>query len=373
MTRRCAFLPLGGIAALLVLGSFAARAEEPPAKEEPSPPAAEKASDAPAAPSTAENPTSTPAPPPGADPRFPPGVVGRVNGRDITVDEYAAYLLASIGKSRLDEYVDRLLLDAEAKSLGMTVTPEEVEASVDERLDRTIKGLYKGNKEAYAANLERRRSSVEEEKARLRQERYYDLLREKVILKTREVGEEDIRREFERVHGDGGLRYTLRHILVSTRPGPSRPEEAPAGDAAAGADAVKAAPEPVRTKAEARERAEKVLAEIRGGLDFVQAVKQYSDDPFTKKNDGRIPTYRKGTYGNDFHAAVETLTPESPVSGVVESQRGYHIIQLVEKIQTKLEDVRAEIEQMAKSQPPTPRERLELTSRLRQKAKLEGL
>ena len=209
---------------------------------------------------------------------------------------------------------------------------------------------------------------MEEEKARLRQERYYDILREKVILKTREVTDEDIRREFERVYGDGGVRYTLRHILISTRPATPRPDEG-----APGQDPAKVAPEPARTKEEARERAEKVLAEIRGGLDFVQAVKQYSDDHFTKKNDGRIPTYRKGTYGNDFHAAAVNLTTQGPVSGVVESQRGFHIIQLVEKTEAKLDDTRAEIEKMAKSQPPSPRERLELTSRLREKAKIEGL
>jgi parvulin-like peptidyl-prolyl isomerase len=356
MIRRLVFVE--ALVASLFLVRHPAGAQEPKPAEEPAPAAAEKAGAPPQA-----------APPlPSADPRFPAGVIARVNGRDITVDEYAGYLLASIGKSRLDEYVDRLLLDAEAKSLGVAVTPEEVEASVEERVDRTIKGLYKGNKEAYASNLERRRSSVEEEKARLRQERYYEILREKVILKTREVGEEDIRREFERVHGEGGVRYTLRHILVSTRPASARPEDGAAGD-----DASKTAPEPPRTKAESRERAEKVLAEIRGGLDFVQAVKQYSDDHFTKKNDGRIPTYRKGAFGNDFHAAVESLTPESPVSGVVESPRGFHIIQLVEKIQTKLEDVRGEIEKIAKTQPPSPRERLGLTSRLRDKAKLEGL
>src|SRR5688572_1698317 len=366
MTRR-SFLPSASPFLLSVLFCGRAAAAEEPAKEA-APPPAEKAPEAgspttpaPGTPTTpAPGTPTTPAPgtaatlaaglgtttapgtrtqpAPGADPRFPPGVVARVNGRDGTVDEYAGYLLASIGKSRLDEYVDRLLLDAEAKSIGITVTQEEVEASVEERLDRTIKGLYKGNKEAYAANLERRRSSVEEERARLRQDRYYDLLREKVILKTREVGDEDIRREFERVHGEGGVRYTLRHILVSTRPAPSRPEEAAPGD-----DAAKAAAEPARTKAEARERAEKILGEIRGGLDFVQAVKQYSDDQFTKKNDGRIPTYRKGAYGNDFHAAVEGLSPQSPVSAIVEAKggHGYHIIQLVEKIETKLDDVRA--------------------------------
>jgi parvulin-like peptidyl-prolyl isomerase len=291
-----------------------------------------------------------------------PGVLARLNGRDIRVDEYAGYLLASLGKSRLDEYIDRLLLEEEAKRLEVAVSPEEVEASVEERIDRTVKGLYKGAKENYLANLARRRTTLEEEKARLRQERYYELLREKVILKTREVGDDAMRRQFETAYGEDGVKYVLRHILISWRAVPGgEPKVAAAGG------------EPARTKAEARERAEKVLKELQAGGDFAQAAKQYSDEPRTRDNEGRIPTYRKNFYGEDFHQAVLQLTPERPLSGIVETPRGFHLIQLVEKQVTQLDSVRAEVEKAVRTQPPSAAERLELTKRLRDKAKIEGL
>jgi parvulin-like peptidyl-prolyl isomerase len=281
------------------------------------------------------------------------------------VDEYASYLLASLGRSKLDEYIDRLLVEEEARRLEITVPAEAVEASVAERIDRIVKSVYKGQEEAYLANLARRRSSLEEEKAKLRQERYYDLLRDEVILKTRQVTEADIQRKFEEVYGEGGVRFTLRHILVAARPagGQIAPREGEEGARAGGP----------RTRADARARAETALKELQAGGDFAQAVKQYSDDPLTKKNDGRIPVYRKEYLGEDFHRAVTQLTPESPLSGIVESPRGFHLIQLVERKVTRLEDVRAELEKAVKEAPPTPRERLDLVEKLRSGAKIEGL
>ena len=44
-----------------------------------------------------------------------PGIVARVNGRDISVEEYASYLFATLGRSKLDQYVDRLLIEAWAQ------------------------------------------------------------------------------------------------------------------------------------------------------------------------------------------------------------------------------------------------------------------
>jgi parvulin-like peptidyl-prolyl isomerase len=307
------------------------------------------------------------APPAGGG--LPAGVLARLNGRDIRVDEYASYLLASLGKSRLDEYIDRLLVEEEAKRLDIVVSQEAVEASVQERIDRIVKSVYKGQEEVYLANLARRRTSLDEEKAKLRQERYYDLLRDQIILKTRQVTEADIQREFEKLYGEGGVRTTLRHILIAARPAGAAGPPARAGDdegAAAKAGGL-------RTRAEARERAEMVLKELQAGGDFAQAVKQYSDDALTKRNDGRIPVYRKEYLGEEFHRAVTQLAPESPLSGIVESPRGFHIIQLVEKKVTRLEDVKAELEKAVKEEPPSAKERLDLVARLREGAKIEGL
>lgn len=303
---------------------------------------------------------------------LPPGVIARLNGREITFDEYGSYLLASIGKSKLDEYMDRLLTEEEAKSIGVAVQPAEVESRLEEQLDRTIKSLYQGKKESFSENLAKRRSSLEEYKAKQRQDLYFEMLAERVILKTRKVTDPDLEKQFERTYGEGGVQYTLRHLLISTRP-TAGTKDGPGAPGAASPDTSPTPPASGRSSAEAKDRAERILKELQGGADFIQAVKQYSDDAFTKRNDGRIPQYRKGFYGDSFHKTVVQLTAEKPLSGVVESPRGYHIIQLVDKQVTKLEDVKAELEKVVMNQAPTPKERHELVQRLREKAKIETI
>ncbi len=145
----------------------------------------------------------------------------------------------------------------------------------------------------------------------------------------------------------------LRHILVSKR--------------------VRTSEGPVRSDSEARARAAQILGELEGGLDFVQAVKQYSDDTFTKRNEGRIVHYRKEFYGDEFHQAVNSLVAEQPRSGVVASPRGYHLVELIERRATKFEDVKVELEAFFKTRPPTVEEKHALTARLREKAEIEGL
>lgn len=305
-----------------------------------------------------------PAPPP-APPALPAGVIARLNGRDVRVEDYVAYLFASLGKSRLDEFLDRMLLEEEARVLGIVVPAESVESALEERIERTIKGLYQGKREDFLQGLTRRRSTLEEHRAKLRQDLYYEMLTTEVVLKNRQVTEADLRRQFDRSYGEGGIQLVLRHILFAgqagTPPGPQDPTRpSPPGAAS-------------RATPEARERAEKALKEIQSGLSFAQAVKQYSDDAFTKKNDGRIPHYRQGFYGDPFHAAVMLLTAEKPLSGIVESPRGYHLIELVERQVTRFEDVKGEVEKIVRTQAPSPGEKRDLANQLRAKASVEGL
>jgi parvulin-like peptidyl-prolyl isomerase len=287
-----------------------------------------------------------------------------VNGRDVTVEEYASYLLASIGKTRLDEYVNRLLLDEKARGLGIRIEQDEVEGAVQETLDRTIKSQYQGDRDAYVQALARRNRTPEEEASRLRQELYYDMVERRIILESRKVTEADVAARFEELYGEGGVEYVLRHILVSTRP-----RLAPSGTGAvAGGEEIAR-----RTPREARDRAEEARKAILGGLPFAEAVQKYSDDPATRRTDGRIPRYRARLFGERFHSVVQKLTPEKPLGEVVESPRGYHVVELVEKRATKIEDVRAEISKWLEGSPPSVRERQQLLRDLRAQAKIEGL
>lgn len=290
----------------------------------------------------------------GADPPaagdLPPGVVARVNGRDITVQEYSRFLLELYGKTKLTELVDRVLVEQEARRLGIEVQPAEVEKEVDEHIEQTIRVLYRGDRERFESMyLGKRHMSMEEYRDFLRQKKAYDLLVDRCVIATREVSEEDVVRHFEETYGEGGVLYELRHILVSTRP---RPGATPPSDE------------------EARQKAERILGELRAGAEFTDLVRENSDDRLTRRNDGRIPLYRKDLYGPEFHRAVEGLTDDQRLSDVVRSDRGYHIVYLIRKNETKLEEKREEILEWLKTRPPALAEEQQFLRRLRARAEI---
>lgn len=316
---------------------------------------------------TARPPESAPAPADTrlpAESRLPPGVLARVDGREIRVEEYGSYLLARFGQALLDEYINRLLLDEEARRLEIAIAPETVEAAVEERVRRELKSAFQGSQEAYADWLALRRTTPEVERARMRQDLYYAMLESEVYHRTRPVTDGQVREEFERVHGEGGVELVLRHILVSTR-------EVPRSGGEGGGPVGTPAPPRARTPGEARARAEEIRKEILAGLTFAEAVERYSDDAFTRRNEGRIPRYSRGLLGDRFHEEAMALTPEKPLSEVVESPRGYHVVQLVERRVTRLEDVKAEIETFLRNAPIAPAARQKLLRDLREKARIE--
>jgi peptidyl-prolyl cis-trans isomerase SurA len=83
-------------------------------------------------------------------------------------------------------------------------------------------------------------------------------------------------------------------------------------------------------KAAARREAEKALEELRAGGDFEVLAKRYSDDPGSKERGGDLGWFRQGSMVRPFEQVAFALRP-GMVSGIVETQFGFHIIKL-EKI-----------------------------------------
>jgi peptidyl-prolyl cis-trans isomerase C len=81
----------------------------------------------------------------------------------------------------------------------------------------------------------------------------------------------------------------------------------------------------------ARKRAEEVLAEVRkGDRSFEEIAKQRSDDEATREQGGTLPPMVPGTAVKTFETAAFALKKPGDVSTVVESDFGFHIIQLIE-------------------------------------------
>lgn len=79
-----------------------------------------------------------------------------------------------------------------------------------------------------------------------------------------------------------------------------------------------------------KQQVEEIRKKIISGEDFCRLAKQYSQDPVSAKNCGEIGFFKKGDLVPEYEAAANQLQP-GQTSGVVESQYGYHIIQLIER------------------------------------------
>ena len=130
-------------------------------------------------------------------------------------------------------------------------------------------------------------------------------------------------------------RVQVRHILVKTPP--------PAADGRVDQKALDAA----------KTKAEDLLKQIQNGANFEELAKKNSDDPGSATKGGELPAFQHGAMVPEFEKAAFALQNKGQLSGLVKSQYGFHIIQLIDKqpAHTKsLDEVKAEIVPIVKQQ-----------------------
>ena len=83
-------------------------------------------------------------------------------------------------------------------------------------------------------------------------------------------------------------------------------------------------------KEEARKQLEDIRKRILAGEDFATLAKQYSQDPGSAAAGGELGFFKKKELVPEYEAAALRLEPGG-ISNVVESQFGFHLIQLIER------------------------------------------
>ncbi len=80
----------------------------------------------------------------------------------------------------------------------------------------------------------------------------------------------------------------------------------------------------------ARDKAEKILDSLKAGGNFDELAKRNSDDSLSAIQGGALGKSKKGSFVKEFEDAAFLLKP-GEISGIVESEFGYHIIKLNDK------------------------------------------
>lgn len=243
------------------------------------------------------------------------GAVARVNGTTIDAVELkrARKVMlrgqpvpegqqAEVDKQALDQLLSAELLYQAASKIEV----KDMDKLVDEKLAQG-KARF-SNEQDFAKAIK----DLDMNEKDLRDYTRRDLLISKFvegnIVPKVKVSEEDARKFYDQNPDKFTRSESVRasHILVGT-------------DANASED----------DKKKAREKAEKLHKELLGGADFAKLAKENSTCPSSQQG-GDLGSFGKGQMVPPFEDAAFSMKP-GDMSGVVETQFGYHIIKLAEK------------------------------------------
>ncbi len=211
------------------------------------------------------------------------------------------------------------LFDRYLKSQGHTeksLTEELKRNIVANKLRTLITNTYRSSDKVAEINYQLDQTKLNLDYARLDQNSASVKIAPADLEKFfKEGGEEKVKEYYEKNKSEfqEDQKVRARHILFAFQ-----------GARAASGEGAK------RTKEQAKQLAEKVLAEAKSG-DFAKLAEKYTDEPSGKTKGGDLGFFRKDQMVKEFADVAFSLQP-GQVSQVVETPFGYHIIK-VETVQ----------------------------------------
>src|SRR5579863_2268511 len=189
--------------------------------------------------------------------------------------------------------------------------------------DEELKAFYESHKASYANSIPEKRKVK------------YAVLDTNKAEASIKLTEDDLRSYYNQYRDQYRTpeQVKVSHILIKTPPPGADGKEDP------------------KAVAEARQRAEDLLKQIKGGANFEDIAKKYSEDS-TAKQGGSIGWVGKGQTVPGFEKVAFSL-PKGQISDLVKSSFGFHIIRVDDKhdAQTKsLDEVKDQIEPILKRQ-----------------------
>jgi peptidyl-prolyl cis-trans isomerase C len=236
------------------------------------------------------------------------GIPTDPNSQGATPEEQLYYTV-------IDRLVEQNLILQDATSQNISVTEEEVQATMSQFQ------VNVGGPDAFAQALAQAGATMEDFEKDMRINLIMQKYMDEVVNPTITVPDEEIQAYFETNPDQFAAQPELhgRHILFRMDPG---------------ADEL--------TKAGMRQKAEAALARAEQGEDFEALAREVSEDETTGPGGGDLGWFGQGRMVPPFDTAAFALSP-GEISGLVETQFGLHIIKIEEARMTEaknLEDVR---------------------------------
>ena len=232
--------------------------------------------------------------------------IAAVNGQPITRQDFYIALSETAGKPVLDQLIAEMLIAQAAAGAGVSVSNEEVELEF-EAVRQQVGPEFEILLAQYGMTADDLRKNIQ-----------ISLLVFKVSTKDVIVTDEQINTYYD------------EHSAEFESP-----------------EMVKASHILVDTEAEAQA----ALDRIRAGADFGEVAAAVSMDPMTAPNGGDLGFFAAGEMVKEFEDAAFALRA-GEISGIVETDYGYHIIQVTDRVEPRrasVEEVSGKIEQLLRS------------------------
>jgi len=208
----------------------------------------------------------------------------------------------------LEQLMGQKLLIAQAKLDSVEVSDVEVETQLDARFERILQmmgGDTKQFEDFYGQTIPQAREGMRSElKNQLLSERMRSQVMQEIVVTPSEVKE-----FYGRIPKDSlpyfNSEVEIREIVMKPQ---VNPEE----------------------KAKARGLLEDLKQRIIDGEDFAELAMKHSDDPGSGRLGGDLGMTKRGSFVPEFEAAAYNLDKDE-LSGIVESEFGFHLIQLIER------------------------------------------
>jgi peptidyl-prolyl cis-trans isomerase C len=221
--------------------------------------------------------------------------------------------------------VDVEIAKAYAEEHGITVSESEVNEEIERIKDQIVQqaqaqGMNVGREEAFQQALEQAGITEEQLRTQIREQLPVQKVQARVASDV-QASQGEVERFYEE---NKELQFTTpeqrcaRHILFNK---------------------------------DQREKAEEVKGQLQNGADFAELAKEYSQDPGSAENGGDLGCVGKGETVPSFEKAIFNAN-EGEIVGPVESEFGYHVIEVTE-IRAKSTQPLSEVETQIREQLST--------------------
>jgi parvulin-like peptidyl-prolyl isomerase len=292
-----------------------------------------------------------------------PSVVARVEGRDISARLYDMYLkngiqalglseanaegrrqIAKLKEGIVAELIDRALIELDAERRGLAVPADRLESRYRQRVEEM------GGDDAYRAYLNDTHVTDEDFRAIVKGELCAELMQQE-LSKDLVIDQSEAQAFYDKEKSDPkyaklfiepeGMQAS--HILISARRLQLRNEMQARGNGDAAPLDRRVAEEMNKRRA----RAVELLSRLKGGADFAELARRYSEDPGTRERGGDLGLFARDAHTPRFDEAAFALKP-GQLSEVIETEYGFHIIKAGEHRPERtrsFDELRPQIEQ----------------------------